>query len=40
MVLTSGARLGLYEIQSPLGAGNMGDLYAAVASLADGGSDE
>src|SRR2546427_131117 len=27
MALTSGARLGPYEIQSPLGAGGMGEVY-------------
>jgi serine/threonine protein kinase len=29
MPLTSGTRLGLYEIQSPLGAGGMGEAYRA-----------
>jgi len=29
MALVSGARLGPYEIQSPLGAGGMGEVYRA-----------
>jgi serine/threonine protein kinase len=29
MALTSGAKLGPYEIQSPLGAGGMGEVYQA-----------
>ena len=29
MPLSSGARLGPYEIQSPLGAGGMGEVYKA-----------
>src|SRR5215472_11557625 len=29
MALTSGTRLGPYEIQSPLGAGGMGEVYQA-----------
>jgi eukaryotic-like serine/threonine-protein kinase len=29
MVLTSGTRLGPYEIQSPIGAGGMGEVYRA-----------
>jgi serine/threonine protein kinase len=29
MLLTSGTRLGPYEVQSPLGAGGMGGVYRA-----------
>ncbi|PYX85707.1 MAG: hypothetical protein DMG70_02715 [Acidobacteria bacterium] len=29
MALTSGTKLGHYEIQSPLGAGGMGEVYRA-----------
>src|SRR5208283_2577198 len=29
MALTSGTKLGPYEIQSPLGAGGMGEVYVA-----------
>jgi len=36
MVLTSGMKLGPYEIQSPLGAGGMGEvLYRARDTLLD-----
>jgi serine/threonine protein kinase len=29
MALTSGTQLGAYEVQSPLGAGGMGEVYRA-----------
>jgi serine/threonine protein kinase len=29
MTLTAGARLGIYEILSPIGAGGMGEVYRA-----------
>jgi serine/threonine protein kinase len=29
MALTSGTKLGPYEIQSPLGAGGIGEVYCA-----------
>src|SRR6202050_1360618 len=32
MALTAGTKLGLYEIQSPLGAGGMGEVYRATQS--------
>jgi len=35
MALTSGTKLGPYEIQSPLGAGGMGEVYRAVDKRLD-----
>jgi len=35
MALTSGSKLGPYEIQSPLGAGGMGEVYRAVDTRLD-----
>lgn len=32
MALTSGTKLGPYEIQSPLGAGGMGEVFRALDS--------
>ena len=35
MALTSGTRLGPYEVQSPLGAGGMGEVYRARVTRLD-----
>jgi serine/threonine protein kinase len=35
VTLAPGAKLGLYEIQSPLGAGGMGEVYRATDSKLD-----
>src|ERR1700745_2941219 len=35
MALTTGTKLGPYEIQSPLGAGGMGEVYGARDTLLD-----
>jgi serine/threonine protein kinase len=35
MTLTSGTRLGPYEVESPLGAGGMGEVYRATDTRLD-----
>jgi len=35
MPIVSGTKLGPYEIQSPLGAGRMGEVYRAAGILTD-----
>jgi len=39
MALTLGTKLGPYEIQSPRGAGGMGQLYRAHDKWLDSGND-
>ena len=39
MTLVSGAKLGPYEIQSPFGAGGMGEVYRARDTLGRGAKE-
>lgn len=35
MALTSGTKLGVYEIVAPIGAGGMGEVYKAINTRLD-----